>query len=211
MYCTACECVYDGWSGKCPVCKQPLQEGQPPELKLPAKVIEYTQLLDLVKSNGGSLQIQLSAREVMRKSSTRFPYTGFGYAWTQILAGTVDGISIELTASQVEKDRQRSFFYRGHGFAWQQEMQGVLGGNPVTLRASQVKRDRSWSFPYTGYGYAWTEEMVGECGDQIQALLTAKDVIRKHKRRFPYFGYGYAWVEEYQLSLELSDRIATRN
>jgi len=203
MYCTNCNCEYQGWHGKCPTCRQPMQDGKPLEQDRINGHLEYSSLVELIKQEGGALEMELSAREVIRNKSTRFPWLGFGYAWTQKMSGEIAGIHVELTTTDVGKDRSWAFPYRGHGYAWQQAMEGWISGNTCNLEASKVTRKRSYSFPYSGYGFAWTEEMNGDCGEQIRLLLTASQVVRKQRWVFPYFGFGYAWVDEGVLSIKL--------
>jgi hypothetical protein len=204
MYCTTCECEYNGWKGKCPSCKQPLQEGIPDKKLHDNGHLDYTALVGLIAKDGKAAEIRLKATQVSRKKSTRFPYAGFGYAWTQAMQGSKDDIFVELATTEVGKDRTRSFPYKGHGFAWQQEVQGFISGNPCTLTAAKVNREKTWSLPYAGYGYAWTEKMHGKCGERILVEVESAKVLRKRNRRFPYFGFGYAWVDEYTLTLRLA-------
>ena len=203
MYCRSCNCEYNGWSGKCPTCKQPLQDGKPHEGLVSNGHVDYQELVNLIEKQGTAIHIDLQASQVTRKKSTRFPWMGFGYAGTQMMQGSEHDISVELTTTEVGKDRKWSFPYKGHGYAWQQEVQGSIAGNQCSLEVSEVQRSRSWSFPYSGFGYAWSEVMHGKCGDKIQLELKASKVSRKRRRRFPYFGFGFAWVQTHQLTLEL--------
>ena len=204
MYCAHCECEFDGWRGKCPNCKNPLQEEKPIKFTDEYKSIEYDTLLQTIKDNGGSLDIMVNASEVSKSKSLRFPYAGFGYAWTKRMRGAADGIAVDLNTTRVGKDRKRGFPYLGHGFAWQQEIQGSIGGHEVNLTAKKVIRKKSWGFPYRGYGYAWTDEMAGKLGDQIQVRMKSAAVKKKRGWQFPYFGFGYAWVKGGEISLSLN-------
>lgn len=204
MYCNTCNCEYNGWSGNCPSCKQPLRDGKPLKEIHDSAHLDYNSLLELIEKDGAVFEIDLKASQVSRSKSTRFPWLGFGYAWTQSMQGKADDIAVELDTTEVVKERKWSFLYRGYGYAWRQEMQGWIAGNPCSLKATEVKRSRSWSFPFSGYGYAWTEEMRGTCGEHIQAVLIASKVIRKRTYRFPYFGYGFAWVDKSTLTLSLA-------
>lgn len=208
MYCTSCNCEYEGWTGKCPKCKEPLQELKPYDAELAMERMDYDSLVELLDKAGSGLEINLTACQVVRKKSKRFPWRSFGYAWTQKMRGSADGISVEMQTTEVSKDREITFLYRGHGYAWEQEVQGQINGNPFTIQATEVKRKRTFSFPYSGFGYAWTEEMRGKCGDQIQVVVRATKVNKKRRSVFPYFGYGFAWVEEGLLSLKLMPKEA---
>ena len=203
MYCTACNCEYNGWSGRCPSCKQPLQEGTLPEPPRNVAQIDYDSLVEMIKKNGGTLEIPLSASKIARSKTTRFPWMGLGYAWTQKMNSAHSDIAVDLNTTEVGKDRKWAFPYRGLGYAWQQQTEGWIGGNQLSLLATQVNRKRSWSFPYSGYGYAWTEAMSGKCGQDIRVDFKATQVSQQHRHRFPYFGYGYAWVDEGLLTLTL--------
>ena len=203
MYCRNCNCEFRGWTGKCPNCKQPLIEGATTEYIGTNGRIEYDALVEMIEMNGGSLIFVLEASQVSKKKSTRFPWLGFGYAWTQTMHGEGDDIHMDFITTEVGKDRKWSFPYRGHGYAWQQEMQGSIAGNQCTVSATDVSRTRSWTFPYSGYGYAWAQKMQGECGEDILISMSASKVSKQRKWRFPYFGFGYAWVDAYQVSLTL--------
>ena len=204
MYCTSCECDYEGWTGKCPTCRNPLQEDKPLTHEERNELIDYESLVRSIQEEGGSLNIEVKACEVGKSKSLRFPYAGFGYAWTKRMQGTREEIGVDLSTTKVGKDRKRGFPYLGHGFAWQQEMQGLIGGHEVSLIAKKVIRRKSWGFPYRGFGYAWTNEMAGELGEQIKIQLKSTAVKKKRGWQFPYFGFGYAWVKEGQLSLTLA-------
>jgi hypothetical protein len=203
MYCNTCNCEYNGWSGICPSCKEPLQDEKPLIDGHENGHLDYSSLVELIEKEGAVFEIELMANKVTRSKSTRFPWLGFGYAWTQSMHGTTDGIAAELVTTELEKERKWSFPYRGHGYAWREEMQGWIAGNLCSLKATEVKRSRSWSFPYSGYGYAWTEEMQGTCGERIQVNFKASKVSRQKSYKFPYFGYGYAWVDKCTLTLSL--------
>jgi hypothetical protein len=204
MYCAHCDCEFDGWRVKCPNCKNLLQEGKPIINNEELKPVEYDSILQTIRDNGGTLNIVVNAREVGKSKSLRFPYAGFGYAWTKRMRGMADGIGVDLSTIKVGKDRKRGFPYLGHGFAWQQEMQGLIGGHEVNLTAKKVIRKKSWGFPYRGFGYAWTDEMAGQMGDQIQVTVKSTAVKKKRGWQFPYFGFGYAWVKDGTLALSLS-------
>ncbi len=203
MYCSTCECEFDGWTGKCPNCKNPLQDGKPTSPRSSDESIAYEALVAIVKEHGGTLDIELSAIEVEKSKSTRFPYLGYGYAWTKRMQGSLEGINVDLNTTEVGKDRKWQFPYQGLGYAWRQELQGRIGGNEAALSATKVTRKKRWRFPYSGYGYAWTEEMAGECGEKLSIELKTTDVSKIHRWMFPYFGFGYAWVNEGILSLTL--------
>ena len=203
MYCPTCECEFEGWTGRCPNCKNPLQEERPPDLRSGEQQIDYESLVDTVNKQGGSLIIKLKACEVSKTKATRFPWLGYGYAWTKRMQGSKDGIMVDLSTSKVGKDRKWRFPYQGFGYAWRQEMQGSISGIKVTLTAKKVTRKKSWSFPYSGYGYSWTEEMSGECGQNLSVELKTSEVTKVRRWLFPYFGFGYAWVKVGELSLTL--------
>ena len=203
MYCTNCDCEFDGWKGKCPNCKNQLQDGKPPINKKEFKPVDYDSIVQSISDNGGSLDVTVNAIEVGKSKSLRFPYAGFGYAWTKRMQGEEKEIGVDLSTTKVGKDRKRAFPYLGHGFAWQQEMQGLIGGHEVNLTAKKVIRKKSWGFPYRGFGYAWTDEMAGNLGDQIQVRMKSSAVKKKRGWQFPYFGFGYAWVKEGELSLSI--------
>lgn len=204
MYCTNCDCEFDGWKGNCPNCKNKLHEVKPLPKNEDFEHLEYDTIVQILKENGGSLDIPIIASEVGKTKSLRFPYAGFGYAWTKMMHGSWDGIGVDLSTTKVGKDRKRGFPYLGHGYAWQQEMEGFIGGHDVSLVAKKVTKKKSWGFPYRGFGYAWTEEMAGDLGGQIKITMKPSQVKKKRGWQFPYFGFGYAWVNEGELTLSLT-------
>jgi hypothetical protein len=203
MYCTNCDCEFDGWLGKCPNCKNQLQEEKPINRLNEIELIDYDSIVKSIRDNGGSLEITVNASEVGKTKSLRFPYAGFGYAWTKRMQGTRDGLGVDLSTTKVGKDRKRGFPYLGYGYAWQQEMEGFIGGHDFCLVAKKITKKKNWGFPYRGFGYAWTEEMAGELGDQIKISIKSSQVNKKRGWQFPYFGFGFAWVKEAELSLSL--------
>lgn len=203
MYCTNCHCEFEGWKGDCPQCNTPLLE-VPPEVQIfDERPLAYETLTKMISDQGGQVDIDLNAVEISKSKSTRFPYMGFGYAWTHRMYGEKEGISVDLSTTKVRKDRKRTFPYKGHGFAWREEMQGSISGNEVSLNSIKVNRKKTWSFPYSGFGYAWTEDMTGTCGQDIKVELKTTRIKKIRRWAFPYFGYGYAWVKEGVLSLIL--------
>jgi len=205
MYCSTCECEFDGWTGKCPNCKNPLQEGKPPVPRFGDESVTYESLVDIIREYGGTLDIELTAIEIGKSRATRFPYSGYGYAWTKRMQGAREGIAVDLTTTEVGKDKKWAFPYQGHGYAWREELQGSIGGHEAALSAKKVIRRKKWSFPYKGYGYAWTDEMVGDCGQDIKIELKTTQVGKNRRWMFPYFGFGYAWVNEGILTLSLKN------
>ncbi len=204
MYCPSCECEFEGWTGRCPNCSHQLQEGKLPVLRSVEQQIDYESLIRMIKDKGGNLVIHLKTSEVGKDKATRFPWLGYGFAWTKRMRGSHDGINVELSTTKVGKDRKWRFPFLGHGYAWRQEMQGSIGGNDSTLTANKIIKKKSWSFPYFGYGYSWTEEMSGDCGQELIVELKTPKVVKKRRWLFPYFGFGYAWVMEGELSISLS-------
>ena len=204
MYCPECKCEFEGWTGKCPNCRTPLVEGSPLIEEIAEEPISYEALVELVRENGGSLGIDLSASEVGKEMRRRFPYSGHGYAWTRRMQGVFNNILVDLATTEAGKERKERFPYRGFGFAWAKTIQGNVAGNQVTLTATEVGTDRKWSFPYSGFGYAWTQEMSGQCGDELKVDLRTTDVGRRRRSGFPYLGYGFAWASKGVLTLTLN-------
>jgi hypothetical protein len=63
--------------------------------------------------------------KVTRKKRWSFPYHGYGYAWTEEMAGECgERLSIELKTTDVSKIRRWMFPYFGFGYAWINE--GIL-------------------------------------------------------------------------------------
>jgi hypothetical protein len=126
MYCDVCQCEYAGWQNKCPVCGNPLADKTAPSPKPTGEPVSYDTLVDLIKENGGQLQIEMEATEVGTKITWTFPYFGYGFAWVKRLQGNYQGIPVELSTTEVVRKHTRSFPYNGYGFAWSQEMDGHI-------------------------------------------------------------------------------------
>jgi len=204
MFCSSCNCEFEGWSGRCPNCKEPLVEGVVQPAEGDAHSVSYQSLVDKVKANGGQLQIPLTTTAVSMERKWSFPYFGLGSAWAKRMQGSSKEVSIDLQAVDVGKDKKYGFPYQGFRFAWVKEMGGTIGGNATALTASKVRRERKWGFPYFGFGYAWTEEMQGTCGDQIEIDLVTTEIGKRIVRRFPYLGFGLSWIKEGMLTLKVS-------
>ena len=204
MYCSSCRCEFEGWSARCPNCKEPLVEDAVHVVKGNPRPVSCQALVDMVKANGGQLQVPLTTTAVGMERKWTFPYFGLGSAWAKRMQGSYKEVSIDLQAVGVGRDKRYGFPYRGFRFAWVKEMGGTIGGNATALTASKVRRERKWSFPYFGFGYAWTEEMQGTCGDQIEIDLVTTEIGKKIVRRFPYLGFGLSWIKEGMLTLKVS-------
>lgn len=211
MYCTTCECEFQGWTGRCPNCKSQLVERGLPEEESHSGDVSYQWLVDKIQEEGGSIEIELATVEVSKSNATRFPWLGYGYAWVKRMRGASKGITADFIAIDIGKDRKFSFPYRGHGYAWRKEMDGKLAGHNARLIAKKVTRERRWSFPYFGYGYAWTELMTGNCGEQIDLKLITTDIGKNRRIRFPYFGFGYAWAKISKLTVTLVPKLLAEN
>lgn len=203
MYCPQCKCEYAGWQGKCPVCQSALLDAKPVVSEVEATSIYYADLVDKVRENGGTLNIEVFATEIEQKRGRAFPYLGRGYAWTKQMKGAFADQSVELITTAVGRDRTSTFPYFGHGFAWEKELQGNVGGNALTLQAEKVAQEKQLAFPYRGYGRAWVVSMSGSCGEELDAELTITEVKKRHQGGFPYFGFGFAWANAGQLTLKL--------
>jgi len=205
MFCPQCCCEFSGWSGSCPQCKSRLVDELLPDSSEASITVTYDELVDLVKENSGQVSIDLTAAGVEVKRKWRFPYLGYGYAWSKRLIGVFEGVLAELTTLEKGHSSGWSFPYRGYGFAWIKSMAGTIGGNQVELVAVKIGREKKWSFPFFGYGRAWTEKLEGECGDSLRVDLVTTQVARKKSQRFPYLGYGYAWENKAVLTMALKE------
>lgn len=200
MYCPVCDCEFDGWKKRCPVCRGPLSEESRVARSTAAQGLVYEELVDAIGAGGGSLDVEVRAREVGMEREQRFPYRGYGFAWVKRMLGGLDAIVVDLRCTEVGKEC-KGFLYFGFGYAWVQRLEGAVAGNPVVLSSTQVRRKRSASFPYRGYGFAWTTHFSGHCGPELQAELRVVEVGRHLAWSFPYFGYGNAWEKRALLTL----------
>ena len=204
MYCETCRCEFSGWSGKCPVCRSPLVDGKPLEPVPGREMMAYGELVKLVNTGGGQLEIELSAAEVAVERKWRFPYSGYGFGWVKRMQSTRGTVRVGLATSAVGRRRTSRFPYFGYGYAWARELRGFVGGTEVTLAAAQVGTDRTTRFPWLGRGYAWTQAWSGRCGTELEATLSTTDVARRGGSGFLYKGYGFAWAKGAALTLTLS-------
>ena len=91
-----------------------------------------------------------------KKRKWGFPYLGYGYAWENVMQGTIGGNSVSLEARNIETQRKWGFPYFGYGFAWAQTMSGNCGDSlDLELNTNEVRKKRIFGFPYRGYGFAW--------------------------------------------------------
>jgi hypothetical protein len=164
--------------------------------------IGYADLLDMVATEGGVLEIPMSTVEVATERRWRFPYSGYGYAWAARMISSGPGPAADLTVTDVGRNSRSRFPYRGYGFAWEREVEGTIAGNPVHLEARDVESERRSSFMWIARGYAWTKVWEGTCGPSLAAMLSTTTVGRRRASSFMYRGYGYAWVREANLRLE---------
>ncbi len=204
MYCSSCKCDFEGWSGRCPNCKEPLIEDALRVAEDDPRPVSYQALVDMVKANGGQLQVPLTTTAVGMERKWSFPYFGFGSAWAKRMQGFSMDVSVDLQAVDVGRDKKAGFPWRGYSFAWVKDMGGTIGGNETALTARKVRRERKWSFPYFGYGYAWAEEMQGTCGDQLEIDLVTTEISKKNEQRLPWHGFGLSWIKEGMLTLKVS-------
>jgi hypothetical protein len=203
MYCPECKVEYQGWKSNCPVCQAVLLESKPTTVHPNGDPIRYDELVEIVRENGGSLTIELTATKIEKKRGRGFPYLGRGYAWAKEMEGAQEPLAARLSTTEVGRKRGYQFPYFGFGYAWEKAMQGEVSGNPVTLKAVKVARERKIAFPYQGYGRAWVQAMSGECGEALQADLKITEVKQRKEHGFPYFGFGYAWANAGELTLSL--------
>lgn len=205
IFCPQCRCEFPSWVLKCPHCKTPLTEELPPAPEVIDEAISYEELVNLVRKNGGQLQIDVTTTEVGREKTWGFPYQGYGFAWARRMQGSYSNILVDLASIDVGMEKKWGFPYLGYGFGWTKRMQGHIGGNKATLTATKVSMEKKWGFPYLGYGYAWVQEMSGECGSRLRVDFVTTDVGREKKWGFPYLGYGYAWAQKGVLTVMLRE------
>jgi hypothetical protein len=203
VFCPKCRCEFEGWTDTCPNCGIPLVSELPPDPGAGGKSISYEALVELVRENGGELEIGVSATDIGLERKWSFPYFGYGYAWAKRLQGVLNGIAVDLTTTEVGRERKRRFPYFGYGFAWVKRMHGDIGGNEFALEATKVCREEKQHFPWLGRGYAWSQEMSGQCGDALSVDFSTADVGRRKETRFPYLGYGLAWENRGTLTFKL--------
>lgn len=206
MYCPKCKCDFVGWTGKCPTDGTPLVEPSPLPDGPTHAAVPYETIVDLIRDNNGSYEIELTTTEVRRERKMSFPYRGYGFAWAKRMCGENNGIAIDLHIDAIGKDKDRGFPYQGYGFAWEKQMRGWVGGHEISLTATKVTREKKHLFPYRGHGYSWSAELTGDCGRLIQAKLKTIEVGRDRNWFLFYFGFGYSWISRATLILSLVDQ-----
>jgi len=172
------------------------------------KNVSYDTLVDMIRKNGGSLEIDLSTVDIGKENKHPLPsYAGYGYAWANKMQGSLEqNILTTITASDVKKSKERFFLsYKGYGYAWMNGASGNIGGNSFNLTTTKVGKKNESPFPsYAGYGHAWTQEMTGDLGDILNLSLITTDYKTKNEHPFPsYAGYGHAWMNEAKLIISL--------
>jgi len=204
MYCLECNCEFSDWVRRCPDCNTILvtESIESPVIKNDQK--QYQLLVEMIKENGGEIQIELLANDIGIENKMTFPGFGFGFAWTKKMHGEIKDFNIDLSTVSVSSRRKWTFPYLGFGFTWEKIMQGSIADNELTLKATKVGMEKKWGFPYLGYGYAWVSQMEGSCGDNIIAKLNTTSVGKEKKWTFPYFGFGFAWADKALLTLTIT-------
>jgi hypothetical protein len=205
MYCPKCKCDFAGWTGKCPTDGAKLAEPSPLPDEPTHAAMPYETVVDLIRDNGGSYEIELRTIGVGREKKMSFPYLGYGFAWAKRMCGESNGIAVDLHIYEIGRDRDTGFPYQGYGYGWGKQMRGWVGGHEISLTATKVTREKKHLFPYRGHGYSWAAELSGECGKSIQAKMRAVEVDRDRNWFLFYFGFGYAWIRRATLILSLVD------
>jgi len=119
MYCPKCECDFVGWTGKCPIDGTLLVELSPIPDKPTHAPVPYETIVDLIRENSGSYEIELRTTEVGRDRKMSFPYRGYGFAWAEELAGDCGkSIRADMKTVDVGRDKNWFLFYFGLGYAW---------------------------------------------------------------------------------------------
>ena len=205
MYCPKCKCDFVGWTGKCPTDGTTLVEPGPPPDRPTHTAVAYDTLVDLIRENKGSCEIELNTTEVGRERKMSLPYRGYGFAWAKRMCGENNGIAVDLHIDEIGRNEDTGFPYQGYGYAWEKRMRGWVGGNEIILSAIRVAHEKKHLFPYRGHGYSWSEELSGDCGELIQANMVTTEVGRDRNWFLFYFGFGYAWIRRATLVLSLVD------
>jgi len=206
MYCPHCRCEFVGWTKRCPDCKTPLVENPSPVPDTEEVPLPYRELVDLVRDQGGQVQVALATTEFGMDSKWGFPYFGYGFAWAKRMQGAFGHYAVDLSTTEVRRETRWRFPWLGYGYAWAKTMSGHIGGNQIELTVTKVSRDRGWTFPYFGQGFAWAQELSGHCGDELEVNLVVTDVGRKKAWMFPpYLGRGHAWARAGDLTLQLAE------
>ncbi len=204
MYCNTCHCEFAGWRTKCPVCRQELSPKVSDSQQLPGRVISQDKLVELIKTAGGQLTIDVISTDVGKYRKSYFPGFGFGYAWSKSMQGLVNGdIVVDLKTTSVGQDKSWNILCFGFGYAWIQKMGGSIGGLPFELKTIKIGKDRQFNILGFGYGFAWAAEMTGMIGHDIDVHLKVTEVSRHKEFIILKLGYGYAWERKAQLTLSL--------
>ena len=96
MFCTSCKCEFEGWSGRCPNCREPLVEDAVLFAEGDAHPVSYKALVDILKASDGQLQVPLTTTAVGMERKWSFPYFGFGAAWAKRMQSASKEVSIDL-------------------------------------------------------------------------------------------------------------------
>lgn len=203
MFCPTCNCEFEGWTGKCPICRTLLVRQEKSIFSTQGTAISYNELIEIVKENDGKLDIELLTTDVGIEKKWTFPYFGYGFAWEARMHGSCNDIVIDLTASDIGKAKKTSLPWHGSGYAWVKTMHGSIGGNDVILNVKKVGMNKSWIFFFC-FGYAWTQEMSGTCGDRLIFDIVTTEVEKKKEWGFPWRGYGLAWAKKGKMTITLT-------
>ncbi|MBU7044972.1 MAG: hypothetical protein HXS54_00930, partial [Theionarchaea archaeon] len=78
-FCSNCRCAFPAWVRTCPNCKILLIEELPITSETRDNPLSYEDLINMVKKNGGRLQIELTTTDVGMEKKWGFPYRGYGF------------------------------------------------------------------------------------------------------------------------------------
>ena len=117
MYCPKCKCEFIGWERKCPIDGTRLTKINPVFNKQPLQQIPYDTIIDLIRKNNGSYEIELFTTEVDRERKASIPFRGYGFAWAKKMNGSFNDVTVELYIKEIGKDKENGFPYQGYGFA----------------------------------------------------------------------------------------------
>ena len=172
------------------------------------KNISYDALVDLVRQNGESLEIEMFTIDVGKENERpTISYAGYGYGWANKMQGSLEqNILATINATDVSKTNERpTISYAGYGHAWMNKAEGSIAGNKFELTATKVgKKNERPTISYAGYGHAWTQEMYGDLGNLLNVSLITTDYKTENERpTISYAGYGHAWMNKAKLTISL--------
>lgn len=163
--------------------------------------ISYTRLVDMIKENGGRLEIPVYATRVAIEKHGILDQK-YAFGWTDRMRGKVKGLQLTLVTTETEKEKF-GILDLSHGYATERTMHAELSGNEFTLSSTQKEAEHHGILDLK-YSMAFSREMTGKLGEDIKATLISKG--KETTGGILDQKWGYSWIDSGTLTLTLENK-----